>query len=62
VASTSNAASLVVKVRRRSAPRWYCQHPAYRLRARTALRADTANLIAVEVDWLARQSGPRRVR
>jgi deazaflavin-dependent oxidoreductase (nitroreductase family) len=34
---------------------WYCQHPAYRLRARTALGADTANLIAAEVDRLARR-------
>jgi deazaflavin-dependent oxidoreductase (nitroreductase family) len=34
---------------------WYCQHPAYRLRARTALGADTANLTAAEVDRLARR-------
>jgi hypothetical protein len=34
---------------------WYCQHPAYRLRARTALRADTANRTAAEVERLARQ-------
>jgi deazaflavin-dependent oxidoreductase (nitroreductase family) len=34
---------------------WYCQHPAYRLRARTALGADTANLTAAEIDRLARQ-------
>jgi deazaflavin-dependent oxidoreductase (nitroreductase family) len=34
---------------------WYCQHPAYRLRARTVLRADTANLTPAEVDRLARQ-------
>lgn len=34
---------------------WYCQHPAYRLLARTALRADTANLTAAEIDRLARQ-------
>jgi deazaflavin-dependent oxidoreductase (nitroreductase family) len=34
---------------------WYCQHPAYRLRARYALRADTANLTPAEVDRLARQ-------
>ncbi len=34
---------------------WYCQHPAYRLRARTALRADTANLTPAEVDRLARR-------
>jgi hypothetical protein len=46
----------------RSAPLWSCQHPAYRLRARIALGADTPNLITVEVDWLARQSGARRVR
>lgn len=34
---------------------WYCQHPAYRLRARIALGADTANLTPAEVDRLARQ-------
>jgi len=34
---------------------WYCQHPAYRLRARTALGADTANLTPAEVDRLARK-------
>jgi len=33
---------------------WYYQHPACRLRARAALRADTANLTPAEVGRLAR--------
>jgi hypothetical protein len=34
---------------------WYCRHPAYRLRARYGLRADTAHLTPAEIDRLARQ-------
>ena len=34
--------------------KWYCLHPEYEMRARFALKADTKNLTATELDRLAR--------